>query len=143
MVWSGRTSASTRSEAATFPDPPLFWRFGLTATSAVAHPLHSLTIGTIASLAVWAGLVVLLVRWTTTAAVDDGPVGWSVMRRFIEFDSVMVGRDVVIEDAKTLLCDHYGISRGEAFAILRSASSHSNRKLRDVAERVVTASAGR
>jgi hypothetical protein len=80
---------------------------------------------------------------STTAAVDDGLVGWSAMRPFIEFDSAMVGRDVVIEDAKTLLSEHYGISRGEAFAILRSASSHSNRKLRAVAEKLVAELAGR
>jgi serine/threonine-protein kinase RsbW len=80
---------------------------------------------------------------STTAAVDDGLVGWSAMRRFIEFDSGIVGRDVVIEDAKTLLCESYGISRGEAFAILRSVSSHSNRKLRDVAEKLVAESLGR
>ena len=79
----------------------------------------------------------------TTAAVDDGLVGWSMMRRFIEFDSNLVGRSTVIEEAKTLLCDHYGISRGEAFRILRHASSHSNRKLRDVAGRLVAESAGR
>lgn len=79
---------------------------------------------------------------SATAAVDDGLVGWSAMRPFIEFDSAMVGRDVVIEDAKTVLCENYGISRGEAFAILRSASSHSNRKLRDVAEKLVAEAAG-
>jgi len=78
-----------------------------------------------------------------TAAVDDGLVGWSTMRPFIEFDSNLVGRSTVIEEAKTLLCDHYSISRGEAFAILRRASSHSNRKLRDVAGSLVAESVGR
>lgn len=80
---------------------------------------------------------------STTAAVDDGLVGWSVMRPFIEFDSNLVGRSTVIEQAKTLLCDDYGISRGEAFAILRRASSHSNRKLREVAVGLVAESASR
>lgn len=65
------------------------------------------------------------------------------MRPFIEFDSNLVGRSTVIEEAKTLLSDNYGISRGEAFAILRRASSHSNRKLRDVAGRLVAKSVGR
>jgi hypothetical protein len=80
---------------------------------------------------------------TTTAAVDDGLLGWSQMRPFIEFDSAMVGRDLAIEDAKTLLCEQYGISRGEAYAILQRASSHSNRKLREIAGRLVAESAGR
>ena len=80
---------------------------------------------------------------STTAAVDDGLVGWSLMRPFIEFDSAMVGRDVAIEDAKTLLCDQYSISRGEAYAILQRASSHSNRKLRDIAARLVADAADR
>ena len=80
---------------------------------------------------------------STTAAVDDGLIGWSTMRPFIEFDSNLVGRSTVIEHAKTLICDNYGITRGEAFAILRRASSHSNRKLRDVAARLVAESVGR
>jgi hypothetical protein len=80
---------------------------------------------------------------STTAAVDDGLVGWSLMRPFIEFDSAMVGRDVAIEDAKTLLCEQYGINRGEAYAILQRASSRSNRKLREIAGRLVADAAGR
>jgi ANTAR domain len=80
---------------------------------------------------------------TTTAAVDDGLLGWTLMRPFIEFDSAMVGRDVAIEDAKTLLCEQYRISRGEAYAILQRASSHSNRKLRDIAGKLVAESASR
>lgn len=79
---------------------------------------------------------------STTAAVDDGLVGWSMMRPFIEFDSNLVGRSTVIEEAKTLLSDRHGVSRGEAFAILRRVSSHSNRKLRDVAGRLVAESVG-
>ena len=80
---------------------------------------------------------------STTAAVDDGLVGWRAMRPFIEFDSAMVGRDLAIEDAKTILCEQYDISRGEAYAILQRASSHSNRKLRDIAGRLVAESVRR
>jgi hypothetical protein len=80
---------------------------------------------------------------STTAAVDEGLMGWAPMRPFIEFDSAMVGRNVAIEDAKTLLCEQYGISRGEAYAILHRASSRSNRKVRDIAGRMVAEAAGR
>jgi ANTAR domain-containing protein len=80
---------------------------------------------------------------STTTAVDDGLVGWGLMRPFIEFDSVIVGRDVAIEDAKTLLCEQYGISRGEAYAILQRASSRSNRKLREIAGKLVAESTAR
>jgi AmiR/NasT family two-component response regulator len=65
------------------------------------------------------------------------------MRPFIEFDSTMVGRDVAIEDAKTLLCEQYGISRGEAYAILQRGSSRSNRKLREIARKLVAESTAR
>lgn len=68
---------------------------------------------------------------------DHGVLSWPSIERFVKLDSRVVGRDPVIEDAKTLLCDRYGIGRGDAFAILRGASSHSNRKLRDVARSVV------
>lgn len=80
---------------------------------------------------------------STTTAVDDGLVGWGPMRPFIEFDSTMVGRDVAIEDAKTLLCEQYGISRGEAYAILQRGSSRSNRKLREIARKLVAKSTAR
>jgi ANTAR domain len=83
----------------------------------------------------WQGTSRRLVLETEMA--DDGVLAWPSIGAFVEFDSRVVGRDLVIEDAKTLLCDRYGIGRGDAFAILRGASSHSNRKLRDVARRVV------
>jgi AmiR/NasT family two-component response regulator len=51
--------------------------------------------------------------------------------------SARIGRSPEIEQAKGLLADRYGITRGEAFAILRSISSHSNRKLRDVARELL------
>jgi ANTAR domain-containing protein len=69
----------------------------------------------------------------TTAAVDrQGGVDPLMLGRLDRL-AVDVGRSPEIEHAKGLLADRYGISRGEAFAILRSVSSHSNRKLRDVA----------
>ena len=74
--------------------------------------------------------------WETEAA-DDGVVGWTLIREYVEFDSALVGRDVVIEEAKTVLCELYGISRGDAFSLLRRASSQRNQKLREVARRVV------
>jgi AmiR/NasT family two-component response regulator len=51
--------------------------------------------------------------------------------------SARIGRSAEIEQAKALLASRSGITRGEAFAILRSVSSHSNRKLRDVASELV------
>ena len=63
-------------------------------------------------------------------AVDGG---LSALSRFVDADARLVGRDPAIEQAKTLLCDHYKISRRDAFAILRRTSSNTNRKLRDVA----------
>jgi hypothetical protein len=72
-----------------------------------------------------------------TASVDEGVVEWPLLRSYIEFDSAVVGRDVVIEEAKTMLCERFGISRGDAFQVLRRASSRRNRKLRDVARVLV------
>ena len=43
----------------------------------------------------------------------------------------------VIEQAKGILMHVHGVSEDEAFALLRRASSHSNRKLRDVARAIV------
>jgi AmiR/NasT family two-component response regulator len=43
----------------------------------------------------------------------------------------------VIEEAKARLAEQYGISRGEAFELMLAISSHTNRKLRDVADRLV------
>jgi ANTAR domain len=72
-----------------------------------------------------------------TRMADDGVVPWPAISWFVEFDSTIVGRDLVIEDAKTLLSDRYGISRGDAFAILRHTSSRRNVKLREVARMLV------
>lgn len=74
-----------------------------------------------------------------TAAADDGVVAWPVMRTYVEFDSRLVGRDPVIEQAKTLLGERYRLSRADAFAVLRRLSSRQNRKVRDVARAVVAA----
>lgn len=73
-----------------------------------------------------------------TEMADDGVMAWGAIGEFVEFDSRVVGRDVVIERAKTVLCDRYRIGRGDAFAILRRTSSRQNRKLREVARTVVT-----
>ena len=78
-----------------------------------------------------------------TAAVDEGVVAWPALGRFVEFDAGVVGRDPVIEEAKTLLCEQLGISRRDAFAILRRISTNRNRKLRHVARAVVDESRGR
>ena len=43
-----------------------------------------------------------------------------------------MGRDPAIENAKTLLVERFGISRGAAFVILRRASSLRNEKLASV-----------
>jgi hypothetical protein len=73
-----------------------------------------------------------------TAAADNGIRGHPVMLARLDRLSERVGRSPEIEQAKGILAERYGISRGEAFAILRSISSHSNRKLRDVAADLVT-----
>ena len=73
----------------------------------------------------------------TTAVVDAMPGPHPVMTSRLERLSRNVGRSPVIEEAKTLLAEEYGITRGEAFELLTRLSSHSNRKLRDVAEQLV------
>jgi hypothetical protein len=72
----------------------------------------------------------------TTTAVD-GCAPHPLMAARLERLSIAVGRSPAIEQAKSLLVEQYGISRGEAFALLTSISSHSNRKLRDVAEHLL------
>lgn len=73
----------------------------------------------------------------TTAVVDAVPAPHPVMTARLERLSRNVGRSPVIEEAKTALAQDYGITRGEAFELLTKLSSHSNRKLRDVAEQLV------
>ena len=76
-----------------------------------------------------------------TRMVDDGVVALPAMAPFLAFNSRAVGNEgvITVDEAKTLLSDHYGIDRGDAFAILRRTSSHTNRKLRDVARALVDA----
>ena len=73
----------------------------------------------------------------TTAAVDRKPPSHPLMTARLERLSVAMGRSPLIEQAKGILVDQYGISRGEAFELLAQLSSHSNRKLRAVAEEIV------
>lgn len=77
----------------------------------------------------------------TTAVVDRQTAGHPVMVARLDRLSSRIGRSAEIEQAKGLLASRYGITRGEAFAILRSISSHSNRKLRDVASELVDGAA--
>lgn len=73
----------------------------------------------------------------TTAVLDRQTAGDPYLVARLDRLSAAVGRSPEIERAKSLLARRYGITRGEAFAILRSVSSHSNRKLRDVATELV------
>lgn len=73
----------------------------------------------------------------TTAAADRKAPQHPVMTARLERLSLAMGRSPLIEQAKGLLAERYGISRGEAFELLASISSHSNRKLHTVAEHVV------
>jgi hypothetical protein len=78
----------------------------------------------------------------TTAAVDCKTRVHPVMLARLDRLSMRVGRSPEIEQAKSLLTDRYGISRGEAFSILRTVSSRSNRKLRDVAADILAEESG-
>jgi len=78
----------------------------------------------------------------TTEATDRENAVHPVMLTRLDRLSRRVGRSAEIEQAKSLLADRYGISRGEAFSILRTVSSRSNRKLRDVAAGVLGEDAG-
>jgi AmiR/NasT family two-component response regulator len=51
--------------------------------------------------------------------------------------------DVLLEDAKVIVSDHHGCSPEEALARLCFVSSHTNRRLRDIASEVVTFAANR
>ena len=77
----------------------------------------------------------------TTAVIDGQTAGHPVMVARLDRLSSRIGRSAEIEQAKGVLALRYGITRGEAFAILRSISSHSNRKLRDVATGLVDGAA--
>ena len=51
--------------------------------------------------------------------------------------AAIVGRDPAIEQAKAAVADRYGITRGQAFELLRHMSQNANRKLRDLAHDVL------
>ncbi len=68
----------------------------------------------------------------TNAALYHGAV-----EQVAQMQQAMASR-AVIEQAKGVLMQAHGVDEDEAFALLRRASSHSNRKLRDVAHTVVT-----
>jgi hypothetical protein len=74
---------------------------------------------------------------TRTAMLDGGARVTASRSDDISRLSTLVGRDTAIEDAKAAIASRYGVSRGEAFALLRHMSQTSNRKLRDVAHSVL------
>jgi ANTAR domain len=77
-----------------------------------------------------------------TAAIDGGLVTWRAMAPFVELHCRVLGRDPAIEQAKTVVCERYGMSRRDAFVVLQRVSTHTSRKLRDVARGLVDASGG-
>jgi hypothetical protein len=74
---------------------------------------------------------------TRTALTDWGRPVSDTRDRDLTRLSDLVGRDIAIEQAKAAIADRYGITRGEAFELLRHMSQTSNRKLRDVAHAVL------
>ena len=74
---------------------------------------------------------------TRTAVLDGGSPATERRSRDLTRLCTLVGRDTAIEDAKAAIADRYGISRGEAFELLRHMSQTGNRKLRDVARAVL------
>jgi AmiR/NasT family two-component response regulator len=69
----------------------------------------------------------------TTAATDAEVSGHPVMLARLDRLSTTLGRSPEIEQAKAMIAARYGVTRGQAFDILRRISSRTNRKLRDVA----------
>jgi hypothetical protein len=78
----------------------------------------------------------------TTESIDREVVAHPVMLARLDRLAVQVGRSPEIERAKSLLAERHGISRGEAFALLRTVSSRSNHKLRDVAADILAEESG-
>ena len=74
---------------------------------------------------------------TRTALTDRGGQATEHRERDLTRLSDLVGRDIAIEQAKAAIAERYGITRGEAFTLLRHMSQTSNRKLRDVAHTVL------
>ena len=62
------------------------------------------------------------------------------LRRFAEFQSLQgaFGRRAIIEQAKGILMERNGIDADAAFALLKSHSQQSGRRLGDIAEAVTT-----
>jgi AmiR/NasT family two-component response regulator len=63
-----------------------------------------------------------------------------VLRRFAEYHNLegAFSRRAVTERAKGILMERHGIDEREAFEMLRTEARHSNRKLVDIAEAVLT-----
>jgi hypothetical protein len=76
---------------------------------------------------------------TRTAMVDCAISATERRSRDLARLSRLVGRDTAIEEAKAAIAERYGITRGEAFELLRYMSQTGNRKLRDVAHGVLEA----
>jgi hypothetical protein len=74
---------------------------------------------------------------TRTAVIDRGCSVTADRNRDLTKLSNLVGRDIAIEQAKGDIAERYGITRGEAFELLRHMSQTGNRKLRDVAHAVL------
>ena len=62
------------------------------------------------------------------------------LQRFAEYYSLQgaLGRRALIEQAKGILMERYGIDADRAFEFLREHSQHSGRKLADIAAAIVT-----
>jgi hypothetical protein len=74
-----------------------------------------------------------LVLWTEVC--DGGRTSRRFERQMVKLGG-LVGRDGAIETAKGILSEQHGITRGQAYELLRHVSQHRNRKLRDVAAQV-------
>jgi len=70
---------------------------------------------------------------TLTSVVDRSPRPLAKSEQDLIHLSQLVGRDTAIEEAKRVLAERYGITRGQAFELLRHMSQTGNRKVRDVA----------
>lgn len=68
---------------------------------------------------------------------ESGSWLWPVGRAFLVRESAWSGGDPAIEAANTLLIERYGVSRGEAFSLLKRASSRRHEKLASVARRLL------
>jgi len=69
-------------------------------------------------------------------AVTNAALYHGAVEEVVQMHQAMASR-AVIEQAKGILMHANGVDEEEAFALLRRTSSHSNRKLRDVARGIV------